>query len=128
MGYETNQIPDQERYTRLQLRNKKRKVDTVEDEDMETGFACQTDVHVNMVDVASQTDIDVFEVTRMETELQRLKEDNQHLQTEASEAKQQAERACFCVESLQNDEQKLKFYTGKLLAILSSNQLNYKYL
>lgn len=114
MGYETYHVPDQERYTRLQLR-KKRKMDATEDdEDLETGVACQTAIPVDMVDVTCQTDIGLFEVTRMEAELQQLKKDNQRLQAEASEAKQQAERASFCVESLQNDEQKLKFYTGKL--------------
>ena len=122
MGYETYHTPDQERYTRLQLR-KKRKMDAAEDaadhEDLETGVACQTDIHVNMVDVTCQTDVGMFEVTRMEAELQQLKKDNQRLQTETSEAKQQAERASFCVESLQNDEQKLKFYTGKLITTLN---------
>ena len=89
-------------------------MDAADDEDPETGVACQTAIHVDMVDVTCQTDIGLFEVTRMEAELQQLKKDNQRLQAEASEAKQQAERASFCVESLQNDEQKLKFYTGKL--------------
>ena len=51
--------------------------------------------------------------TKFEGGVQQLKKKHQRLQTEASEAKQQAERASFCVESLQNDEQKLKFYTGK---------------
>ena len=117
MGYETSHTPDQERYTRLCLR-KKRKIDAVEDEDLETGVACQADIHVDMVDAVCQTDLDMFEVTRMEKELQQLKIDNQHLQTEAADAKQQAERASICVESLQKDEQKLKFYTGKLTAML----------
>jgi len=53
-------------------------------------------------------------VSRMEAELHRLKADNQCLQTEASEAKRQAEMASFCVETLQDDEQKLKTDTGKL--------------
>ena len=115
MGYETYHAPDEERYARLQLR-KKIKMDAAEDaadEDLETGIACQTDVHV-MVDVTCQTNIGMFEVARMEAELLQLKEDNQRLQNEISEAKQQVQRASFCVESLQNDEQKLKFYTGKL--------------
>ena len=91
MGYETYHAPDQERYARLQLR-KKRKIDAAEDaadEDLETGVACQTDIHVDVVDVACQTDIGMFDVARMEAELQQLKEDNQHLQNEISEAKQQ---------------------------------------
>ena len=88
--------------------------DAADDEDLESGVTCQTDIHVDMVDVTCQTDVGMFEVTRMEAELQQLKNDNQCLQTEASEAKQQTERASFCVESLQIDEQKLRFYTGKL--------------
>ena len=117
MGYEPDHTPDQECYTRLQLR-KKRKIDAAkdaaDDDGLETGVACQTDMHLDMVDGTCQTDVDMFEVSRMEEELQRLKADNQRLQTEASEAKRQAERASFCVEPLRNDEQKLKFYTGKL--------------
>ena len=118
LGYERSQAPDQERYTRLQVRNKRRKVSTVdctttvEDEDTETGVACQTDT-VDSIDVACQTDVDAFELARMHAELQQLREDNQCLRTETSKAKQQVERASFSVESLKNDEQKLKFYTGK---------------
>ena len=118
MGYETYPTPDQERYTRMQLR-KKRKMDAAEDvaddEDLDTGVACQKNIDVALVDVACQTYSGVFDVVKMEEVLWQLKKDNRHLQTEASEAKQQAERASFCIESLQNDEQKLIFYTGKLL-------------
>ena len=64
--------------------------------------------------LVKQTLVCLFDVARMEAELQQLKEDNQRLQNEISEAKQQVQRASICVESLQNDEQKLKFYTGKL--------------
>ena len=97
MGYEPDHIPDPEHYTWLQLR-KKRKIDTAEDaaddNGLETGVACQTDMHLDMVDGTCQTDVDTFEVSR-------LKADNQHLQTETSEAKRQAERESFCVESLE---------------------------
>ena len=85
MGYETYHTPDQEHYTRLQQR--KRKMDAADDEDLETGVACQTDIHVDMVDVICQIDVGVFEVNRMEAELQQLKKKNQRHQTEASEAK-----------------------------------------
>ena len=118
MGYETNHTPDQERYRRLQLR-KRRRMDTEddakEDEHLETGVACQTDRCVDAVDVACQTDVHVSDIIRMEAEFQQLKEDNQCLQTGVSDAKHQAEKASFCVESLQNNEKKLKFYTGKVL-------------
>ena len=60
MGYETYHTPDQERYTRLQLR-KKRKIDAAEDEDLETGVVCQTNIDVEMVDLACQTDSGIFE-------------------------------------------------------------------
>ena len=80
MGYETSHTPDQERYTRLCLR-KKRKIDAVEDEDLETGVACQADIHVDVVDAVCQTDLDMFEVTRMEKELQQLFEDRQSAPT-----------------------------------------------
>lgn len=117
MGYETPHTQDLERYNRLQLR-KKRKVDAAaEDADLDTGVACQTDV--DKADVACQTDIGMFEITKMEAELPKLKENNQRLQIEISEAKQQVQRASFSAESLQNDEQKLKFYTGKLPCTLS---------
>ena len=46
-----------------------------------------TDINVEMVDVAYQRYFGVFDV-KMEEELRQLKEDNQHLHTEASEAKQ----------------------------------------
>ena len=68
MGYETYHTPDQERYTRLQ-QWKKRKMDAADDGDRETGVACQTDIHVDMVDVTCQIDVGVFEFTRMEAEL-----------------------------------------------------------
>ena len=67
MGYETYHTPDQENYTRLQQR--KRKMDAADDGDWETGVACQTDIHVDVVDVTCQIDVGMFEVTRMEAEL-----------------------------------------------------------
>ena len=96
MGYETYYTQDQKRYTRLQLR-KKRKIDASEDvaddEDLGTGVACRTDITVEMVNVACQTDFGIFDFVKIEEKLRQLKEDNQHLHTEASEAKQQVERA-----------------------------------
>ena len=53
--------------------------DAADDEDLESGVTCQTDIHVDMVDVTCQTDVGMFEVTRMEAELQQLKNDNQCL-------------------------------------------------
>ena len=87
MGYEPDHTPDQECYTRLQLR-KKRKIDAAkdaaDDDGLETGVACQTDMHLDMVDSTCQTDVDMFEVSRMEEELQRLKADNQRQQRQAT--------------------------------------------
>ena len=34
--------------------------DSADDEDLETGVACQTDIHVDMVDVSCQTDAGMF--------------------------------------------------------------------
>ena len=89
MGYEPDHTPDPERYTQLQLRKKRlmQPKNAADDNGLETGVACQTDMHLDMVDGTCQTDVDMFEVSRMEEELQRLKADNQHLQTETSEAK-----------------------------------------
>ena len=39
--------------------------DAADDEDLESGVTCQTDIHVDMVDVTCQTDVGMFEVTRV---------------------------------------------------------------
>jgi len=69
MEYEPDHTPDQDCYTPLQLQ-KKWKIDAAEDatddNGLETGFACQTDMHLDMVDGTCQTDVDMFEVSRME--------------------------------------------------------------
>jgi len=66
MGYEPDHTPDPERYTQLRLREK-RKIDAAEDaaddNGMETGVVCQTDMHLDMVDGTCQTDVDMFEVS-----------------------------------------------------------------
>jgi len=112
--------PDSERYYRAEQR-KRRKLDAdvveepteIAEEAINLNTGC-----VNMVDVACETDdcpwmLDkAGEIYALQVEIAQLKEEKYSLQTEVMGLKKKLQRASLSAECLENDSNKLKFYTG----------------
>lgn len=128
MGYIINQIPDEQRHSRLESRKRRRSTmpnpamaGRVEDPGSEavdesseckSGVACQATVE--LLDKEAQTSSDGC--AEMREELALIRRDNQSLLDSLLQLKHNVsfDMFSFTAEFLENNEEKLKFYTGKL--------------
>ena len=123
MGYTVCQPPDRQRHSRLENRRTKKRLTLLMarksgrdsargaiDEQSETGVSCQASVE--LINKESQTRDDDY--AKMKEELTLVKEDNQNLWDTLLKLKQSVtvDVFSFTAEYLENNEGKLKFYTG----------------
>ena len=107
LGYAVSQTPSQERYERTVQQEKRRRIDSTDD-DLPTGVACQTD-YVEIVSTGCQTDDDFMnEYTRLKSENENLKKENECLTMKLA----MTEETVLSCECLKDNDDLLKFYTG----------------
>ena len=103
------------RYQRAEQRKRKR-IESVEEMEEENGLQCSSTVI--LVDSDCQTDdcnwllAKEEEIYAYKLEITKLKEENYALQKEIEGLKKKLHNTIISAESLEDDEHKLKFYTG----------------
>lgn len=116
------EVPDSERYYRAEQRKRRRLDDDVEVVEEPTGTV-EEEIDINtervkMLDVACETDDCLWmldkatEVNALQTEVAQLKEEKRCLQAEVTYLKKRLQSSSLSAESLEEDKNKLKFYTG----------------